>query len=761
MTFIPSHFQEAIFSFVSDDRAQRAGIVNAVAGSGKTTTLEHASNLLRCRALFCAFNKHIADRLDDRLANNMRATTVHSIGMGTLYRRLKKKPQVDDGKYWELVRDYVGTADELKGVHFAIPRLMDFVRFARLTLTDYTDTEALEIMAARYGLEWDPRLATAANTIIDRGIVQAVDTGAIDFTDMLSLPAYLNLQPSQYPFVFIDECQDLSRSQLELVMKCIAPGGRSLWVGDPCQPAGTLVKRKLSTGNRWHEAAHEDVAIENLKVGDEVLTANLGDASFYSNGKVTGITKRPFSGDLIVATTETGWQSKYTPNHYCVASFKPFDGKWFVYVMQSGNRFRVGMSATLSNKRGAASRFRNEKADAIWILGFYDSRTVALQWEAAIAGRFGLPQLMFNETKFKNNSTIAEAWQFIGDNSARAYECLQYFGRDVRYPLFRKEAKQVSLRRPISVHASNLTTGCLMLPFKNQHHFKLQDWQSIRVTREPYTGPVYSLSVSPHELYVADGILTHNCQAIMGFAGADSHSYQAIRERTGARELPLSICYRCPTSVLAHARQIVPHIQPRPNAPVGVVRRVTEQTLLSAREGDLIMARRNAPLVKHCLRLIRRGVQARVRGRDIGKELADTVIDIGRSCYNYFSLPDFVEKYREQHRKTLDALHAAEDQFEMLNDKCDAILECFEGFTECRSAQDLGRKIESIFTDIKAAVWLSSIHRAKGLEANTTWLLGFDALGKPRENSTPEQAVQEMNLKYVGITRSLHTMNIL
>ena len=54
-------------------------------------------------------------------------------------------------------------------------------------------------------------------------------------------------------------------------------------------------------------------------------------------------------------------------------------------------------------------------------------------------------------------------------------------------------------------------------------------------------------------------------QSILAFAGADPEAYDNIKANTGATELPLSICYRCPTSHLELARQLVPPIEARPD----------------------------------------------------------------------------------------------------------------------------------------------------------------------------------------------------
>jgi superfamily I DNA/RNA helicase len=249
-------------------------------------------------------------------------------------------------------------------------------------------------------------------------------------------------------------------------------------------------------------------------------------------------------------------------------------------------------------------------------------------------------------------------------------------------------------------------------------------------------------------------------QAIMAFAGADANSYYEIHHELETQELPLSICYRCPADVVRMAQEIVPQIEPRPGAPAGTIDWRTEEDLMTqAQAGDLIMCRKNAPLLKHCLRLIGRGIHARVRGRDVGKELANLIRSIGSQTSEYDQFPEAVEFYYAQQKAVLLAKDASDAQIEMLDDKCAAVSECYAGLLECRSVDELAARIENIFSDYGTAVWFSSIHRAKGLEANRTWILEFDRLGEPiGRDCSDEEAQQERNLLYVGLTRTLDTL---
>ena len=69
-----SPLQQAIFKFV--DKGQGNAIINAVAGSGKSTTIVEAMQYARGTTIFLAFNKAIADELK---AKGVNARTFHSL----------------------------------------------------------------------------------------------------------------------------------------------------------------------------------------------------------------------------------------------------------------------------------------------------------------------------------------------------------------------------------------------------------------------------------------------------------------------------------------------------------------------------------------------------------------------------------------------------------------------------------------------------------------------------------------------------------
>lgn len=250
-------------------------------------------------------------------------------------------------------------------------------------------------------------------------------------------------------------------------------------------------------------------------------------------------------------------------------------------------------------------------------------------------------------------------------------------------------------------------------------------------------------------------------QAIQGFAGADNASFQALVERTQAKVLPLSVCYRCPTSHLEMAREIVPNIEAAPGADAGSVETIDHDRFTEMpHSGDLIICRTNAPLIGSALRLIAKGIQARVRGRNIGAQLTKFAKDADDLPMD--GLPEDwraayaikLAKLVELRKDALAARKHTEAAIEALLDQNDCITIILDSKASITSLQALTATIEGIFADENATVWLSSIHRAKGLEADRVFVLKPNKMELIHKNQTWWQREQERNLRYVGLTRA-------
>ncbi|MGF1566865.1 MAG: UvrD-helicase domain-containing protein [Nodosilinea sp.] len=249
-------------------------------------------------------------------------------------------------------------------------------------------------------------------------------------------------------------------------------------------------------------------------------------------------------------------------------------------------------------------------------------------------------------------------------------------------------------------------------------------------------------------------------QAIYGFTGADTQSIANIIDRTQAQVLPLSICYRCPTSHIELANAVYPGIEARPGAPRGTVSEIDDTDIVKhVSDGDLILCRTNAPLVKVCFELIRAGIPARIRGTDIGKNLVAILHQIEEAQGFHFSrLSSYLHKYLDEQRQIRQGQDKDEVEMVMANfqDRVDTILAIQQASCPQNMAE-LVRAINDLFSDQRAKVWLSSIHKAKGLEARRVIVLHPHLLPHPKAKKPWEQE-QEMNLKYVALTRAQESL---
>ncbi len=247
-------------------------------------------------------------------------------------------------------------------------------------------------------------------------------------------------------------------------------------------------------------------------------------------------------------------------------------------------------------------------------------------------------------------------------------------------------------------------------------------------------------------------------QAIYGFAGADVDSFNNIVTDLDAEVLPLSICYRCPTSHIELARELVPDIEASPAAELGELDACSEVELTGRlKRRDLVLCRTTAPLIGACLSAISEGIHARVRGRDIGAMLISTATKVSK--LDGFVAPIFKRFAGEWLRIQIESL--GEDPSEALIERLEDRVDCLNVIVDMggpvASLEELSERIEGIFSDEEPDVWFSTVHRAKGLEEERVFILRPELLPHPRAKQE-WQKVQEENLRYIAMTRSTRAL---
>lgn len=238
-------------------------------------------------------------------------------------------------------------------------------------------------------------------------------------------------------------------------------------------------------------------------------------------------------------------------------------------------------------------------------------------------------------------------------------------------------------------------------------------------------------------------------QAIYAFRGADSGSIDRLKKQLNATELGLKTTYRCGSKIVDLAKTLVPDFVAAPGNPEGEILNADSPKMIeTAKEGDFILSRTNAPLIRICMALLKKGTRARIKGRDIGKGIVTLIRKLRPSGVT--DLPGLVNAWAAAEvEKAMEKMEeeAANDRIQFVSDQQGIIMALLEG---AATIAELEARCDELFADNaeRQAVMCSSVHRAKGLEANNVFLLQ----GTFRASKTGGS--EEDNIKYVAITRA-------
>ena len=237
-------------------------------------------------------------------------------------------------------------------------------------------------------------------------------------------------------------------------------------------------------------------------------------------------------------------------------------------------------------------------------------------------------------------------------------------------------------------------------------------------------------------------------QGIYGFNAADEKSFEWFEKFPNTKKLPLSVSFRCAKNVIIEAQKLVPDIKALPNAPEGIVRE--GDVLSEAESGDFVLCRTTMPLVKLFFEFLIQHKKAIVKGSDIGIhliELIGKITSLGElKSYWEQELQNFAVDL-----KSKGVLNPEEHSGYMA--LADKVLTLVFLAKLSNNIEDLKQKILTIFTDEIQGICLSTVHKAKGLEANRVFIVRPDLLPM-RTIKKGWQEIQEKNLQYVAITRA-------
>ena len=273
MGFKPSTYQQDILDFFLNN-PQSNMLVNALAGSGKSTTACMLSEHSKTSDLYIAFNASVVEEFKKKIKNpKTKVMTMHSLAYSIMLynveqeskdsgekpkgfgsQRSKRTVSLDNFKPHKILDEEItkryGRYIEFAKRVFLKDNYVNLYNLCRLTLTDMSSNKDVSrliddhVLFLYYGDEGysapDISEITSTLKILDTKSRQQFETqGVIDFTDMLWITfnklKYDNWEVpywALYTNIYCDEVQDFSNIQLNFLKFIKRTKGRYVFIGD-------------------------------------------------------------------------------------------------------------------------------------------------------------------------------------------------------------------------------------------------------------------------------------------------------------------------------------------------------------------------------------------------------------------------------------------------------------------------------------------------------------------------------------------------
>ena len=260
--FKASEYQCKIFDNVEHGVGNM--IISASAGAAKSTTIINCINIInpKKKILFIAFNKEIVESIRTKVGDkkNAKISTFHSLGYSILKENIgeikNEESFINEFKYRNYIKSNIDKLTEYKETdslgknkYAYINNIVSLVEYSRYYLV--FNIKEIERISNKYGLILYRDEINVCVKVLKWG---KKNIDQIDYTDMIWLPNVLNYVTKKYRFnwILIDEAQDTSIAEQQLIDKCFMRGARFIAVMDQYQQI-----------NIWAGSSEE--AIDNFK----------------------------------------------------------------------------------------------------------------------------------------------------------------------------------------------------------------------------------------------------------------------------------------------------------------------------------------------------------------------------------------------------------------------------------------------------------------------------------------------------------------
>jgi DNA helicase II / ATP-dependent DNA helicase PcrA len=217
-------------------------MISALAGTGKTTTLEAVERAVpRGPVLYLVFNKKNAIEAEKRMLSTTTVRTFNSIGHRIWAASQSRRLKVDGRKSGNILKSIIDSApkEHQSTIWSVFSEVTSGVAMAKALgyIPDGIYPNAKRLITRRQlhsALDEEPNdlAADLIDAVLTRSIKESY-SGSIDYDDQIYMPALFGGTFPRYPLVLVDEYQDLSPVNHALLKRLVK--GRLIGVGDPYQ----------------------------------------------------------------------------------------------------------------------------------------------------------------------------------------------------------------------------------------------------------------------------------------------------------------------------------------------------------------------------------------------------------------------------------------------------------------------------------------------------------------------------------------------
>lgn len=235
----PTPEQQQILEFVAGNGNL---MISALAGTGKTSTLEMIDAAVDGPHLLLCFNRAIAKEAEKRVRSTTQVRTFNGLGHRIWATAINRKISLVKSKKLDIFREMTEAASkprrqEMWKLWDSVSAAVDMARALGYIPADHARADKALCSWTKVKDALDEATNQSVQTLTDQVLLASIRmaySGIIDYSDQTYMPALFGGAYPQFPLVMVDEWQDLSPINQAIVDK-VCRRSRIIGVGDEAQ----------------------------------------------------------------------------------------------------------------------------------------------------------------------------------------------------------------------------------------------------------------------------------------------------------------------------------------------------------------------------------------------------------------------------------------------------------------------------------------------------------------------------------------------